>query len=297
MYEDYLIRGTAADDYIRFFAGTTKNLVERARKIHNTSPVASAALGRLLTAGTMMGTMLKGEDDLLTIQIKGDGPIGGITVTADSSARVKGYVGNASVDLPINPAGKLDVGGAVGNGYLQVIRDTGLKEPYTGQVNLISGEIAEDLTKYFAISEQVPSAVALGVLVDKDLSIKQAGGFIIQLMPGAPEEVIATLEKKLPEVTAITSLLEEGMTPEEFIEYLTPGMNPTVLEKIKPEYYCNCSRERVSRAIAGIGKDELNDIISEGKDIEINCRFCDKKYVFTVKDMQDMLSVLNESDK
>ncbi|MCR5585691.1 MAG: Hsp33 family molecular chaperone HslO [Lachnospiraceae bacterium] len=289
MYNDYIIRGTAADEQIRFFAATTKNLVEEARKAHNTSPVATAALGRLMTGAAMMGRMMKGDDDLLTLIVKGDGPIGGITVTADALGRVKGYVENGDVLLHAKANGHLDVGGAVGNGFLQVIRDTGLKEPYVGQTNLISGEIAEDLTVYFATSEQVPSAVGLGVLMSKDNTVKQAGGFIIQVMPDASDEVITQLEKKLTEVTDISALLDEGMTPEEIIEYVMVGMNPEVLERTTAEFYCNCSKERISRVLAGIGRKDLEEIIKDGKDIEVNCHFCEKTYKFSPEELREIL--------
>ncbi len=290
MSSDYIIRGTAADGQIRFFCATTRELVERARQIHNMSPVATAALGRTLTAAAMMGAMLKGEDDLFTINIKGDGPINGITVTADSMSRVKGFVGNPDVMLPASDAGKLDVGGAVGHdGLLQVIRDTGLKEPYVGETRLISGEIAEDLTAYFAISEQVPSAVALGVLMNKDNTVRRAGGFIIQVLPGASDEVISKLEQKLTEVTHVTELLDEGMTPEEFAEYIMAGMDPEIMDTLSTEYHCNCSRARVSKAVMSVGKKELEQMINEGKEIEVNCHFCGSKYVFTVDELKEML--------
>lgn len=289
MSRDYIIRGTAADGQIRFFACTTRDLVEVARSKHNTSPVASAALGRLLTAGAMMGVMMKGAEDLITITVKGTGPIDGITVTADAQARVKGFVGNPDVMLPASEAGKLDVGGAVGAGFLQVIRDTGLGDPYIGQTKLVSGEIAEDLTAYFAISEQVPSAVALGVLMNKDNTVRQAGGFIIQLLPNATEEVISHLEQKLTEVTHITELLDEGMTPEEFVEYIMGNMNPEIMETIVPEFYCNCSRERVAHAVMSVGEKDLQEMIDDGKDIEVNCHFCGNKYNFSVEDLKAMI--------
>ncbi len=289
MYNDYIIRGTAADEQVRFFAATTRNLVEEARKAHNTSPVATAALGRLMTGAAMMGTMMKGDEDLLTLVIKGDGPIGGLTVTADSMGRVKGYVDNGNVILHAKANGHLDVGGAVGNGFLQVIRDTGLKEPYVGQTNLISGEIAEDLTVYFATSEQVPSAVGLGVLMSKDNTVKQAGGFIIQVMPDASEETISQLEQKLTEVTDISELLDEGMTPEEIIEYIMKGMDPEILERSTAEFYCNCSKQRISRVLAGLGRKDLEDIINEGKDIEVNCHFCEKTYRFSPDELREIL--------
>ena len=289
MYKDYIIRGTAADEQVRFFAATTKDLVEAARKAHNTSPVATAALGRLMTGGGMMGRMMKGDDDLLTLIVKGDGPIGGLTVTADSLGRVKGYAENPDVILHAKTNGHLDVGGAVGNGFLQVIRDTGLKEPYVGQTDLISGEIAEDLTVYFATSEQVPSAVGLGVLMAKDNTVKQAGGFIIQVMPDASDEVITKLEQKLTEVTDISALLDEGMTPEEIIEYVMEGMDPEILERTSAEFYCNCSKERISRVLAGIGRKDLEEIIKDGKDIEVNCHFCEKTYKFSPDELREIL--------
>ena len=214
---DYLIRGTAAGGQVRVFGATTKDLVEKARESHNTSPVATAALGRLLTAGAMMGTMMKNQDDLLTLKIDCDGPIGGLTVTADSKGNVKGYVNNPLVVLPSNDKGKLDVGGALDIGVLSVIQDIGLKEPYVGQTILVSGEIAEDLTYYYATSEQTPSSVALGVLMNRDNTVKQAGGFIIQLMPDASEEVVSALEKRVGEISSVTSLLDEGMSPEEIL--------------------------------------------------------------------------------
>ena len=288
-YKDYIVRATAADGQIRAFAATTRNLTEQARQMHQTSPDATAALGRLLTAGAMMGSMMKGEQDLLTIQVRGDGPIGGITVTADSKARVKGYVNNPLVMLPANAEGKLDVGGAVGKGMLQVIRDIGLKEPYVGQVDLISGEIAEDLTCYFAVSEQVPSAVALGVLMNKDNTVRQAGGFILQLMPFADEEIITKLEQKLTEVTRISSLLDEGMTPEEILEYVLASFEPHMLEQVPCSYYCNCSKERVEKAIASIGKKDLQEMIEDGKTIEVGCNFCDKKYEFSVEELKHLM--------
>lgn len=284
--QDYIVRGSAADGQIRVFAATTGNLVEEARKIHNTSPVATAALGRLLTGAVMMGSMMKGRGDLLTVQIMGDGPIGTMTVTADSMPRVKGYVQNPGVMLPPNKKGKLDVCGAVGKGRLRVIKDLGLKEPYVGEIELISGEIAEDFTYYFAASEQVRSAVALGVLMNRNNTVAQAGGFIIQLMPDASEEVISHLEQKLTEVTAVSALLEEGMTPEEILEYIFNGFELKLLDKIPTSYYCNCSRERVEKALFSLGKKELDEMIADGEPITINCQFCGGSYTFSVEDLQ-----------
>lgn len=288
-YQDYIVRASAANGQIRVFAATTRDLVEKARKIHNTSPVASAALGRLLTGAAMMGSMMKGRGDILTVQIMGDGPIGTMTVTADSMARVKGYVQNPEVMLPASKEGKLDVGGAVGMGMFRVVKDLGLKEPYVGEIDLISGEIAEDFTYYFAASEQTPSSVALGVLMNRDNTVAQAGGFIIQLMPDATEEVISHLEQKLTEVTAVSGLLEEGMTPEEILEYIFAGFDLKLLDKIPTCYYCNCSRERVEKALISVGRTELNAIIADGEPITTNCQFCDKTYTFTVEELKGLV--------
>lgn len=286
---DYIIRATAAKGQVRAFAAVTKDLVEKARESHNTSPVATAALGRLLTAGAMMGSMMKNEKDLLTLKIEGDGPIGGLTVTADSRGNVKGYVNNPLVVLPCNDKGKLDVGGALGIGVLSVIQDVGLKEPYIGQTILVSGEIAEDLTYYYATSEQTPSSVALGVLMNKDNTVRQAGGFMIQLMPGAEEEVISALEKRVGEISSVTSLLDEGMTPEEILESILEGMEPEITEKMDTRFYCSCNKERVEKALLSIGKKELQDMIQDGKPIEINCHFCNANYVFSVEELQGLL--------
>ena len=286
---DYIVRATAGDHQIRAFAATTKDMVEFARKSHNTSPVATAALGRLLTAGGMMGIMMKGEEDLLTIKIQGSGPIEGLTVTADSKGNVKGYAYNPGVMLPPNEFGKLDVGGAVGEGVLSVIQDIGLKEPYVGQTILVGGEIAEDLTYYFANSEQTPSSVALGVLMNKDNTVKQAGGFIIQLLPGASEEMIALLEKRLGEITSVTSLLEEGKTPEMILTHILGGLGLDIMEEIPVRFHCNCEKSRVEKALISIGRKELEEMIEEGKTIEVNCHFCNKNYEFTVDELKDLL--------
>lgn len=286
---DYIIRAIAANDQIRAFAAVTTETVEEARKDHNTSPVATAALGRLLTAGAMMGTMMKGDKDILTLQIKAGGPLEGITVTADSKGRVKGYVGNPNVCIPANSKGKLDVAVAVGVGFMNVIKDMGLKEPYVGQVALQTSEIAEDLTYYFATSEQVPSAVGLGVLMNKDNTVRQAGGFIVQLMPFAEESTIAKLEENVQKITSVTSLLEEGHTPESLLEKVLDGFDMEINEKIPTEFYCNCSRERVEKALISIGRKELNEMIQEGKPIEMNCHFCNHNYEFTVEELKEIL--------
>lgn len=288
-YADYIVRATAGDHQIRAFAATTRKLVEEARQAHNTSPVATAALGRLLTAGAMMGVMMKGEDDLLTLKIQGSGPIEGLTVTADSKGDVKGYAYNPGVMLPPSPAGKLDVGGAVGEGVLSVIKDIGLKEPYVGQTILVGGEIAEDLTYYYATSEQIPSSVALGVLMNKNNTVKQAGGFVIQLLPGASDEMIDKLEKKLGEITSITSLLDQGNTPEMVLQHVLGEFGLEILDKSPTRFYCNCDKDRVERALVSIGKKELQEMIDEGKSIEVNCHFCNKNYEFTVEDLKELL--------
>ena len=287
--KDYIVRATAGNNQIRAFAATTKEAVEKARQAHNTSPVATAALGRLLTAGAMMGTMMKGDKDILTLQIKAGGPLEGITVTADSKGRVKGYVGNPDVCIPANSKGKLDVAGAVGIGFMNVIKDMGLKEPYVGQVALQTSEIAEDLTYYFATSEQVPSAVGLGVLMNKDNTVRQAGGFIVQLMPFAEESTIAKLEENVQKITSVTNLLEEGHTPESLLEKVLEGFDMEINEKVPTEFYCNCSRERVEKALISIGRKELNEMIQEGKSIEMNCHFCNKNYEFTVEELKEIL--------
>ena len=286
---DYIIRATAANDQIRAFAAVTTEMVETAREHHNTSPVATAALGRLLTAGAMMGSMMKGEKDVLTLQIKAGGPLQGITVTADSQGNVKGYVGNPDVCIPANSKGKLDVAGAVGPGFLTVIKDMGLKEPYSGQVMLQTCEIAEDLTYYFATSEQVPSAVGLGVLMNKNNTVRQAGGFIVQLMPFAEEEVISRLEQNVQKINSVTNLLEEGHTPESLLEKVLEGFDVQINEKMDTRFHCNCSKERVAKALISIGRKELNEMIQEGKPIEMNCHFCNTNYNFTVEELKDIL--------
>lgn len=288
---DYIVRATAANAQIRAFAATTRDLVEVARKSHDTSPVVTAALGRLLTGGAMMGVMMKGDKDVLTLQIKCSGPIGGLTVTADSRGNVKGYVNQPQVILPANAQGKLDVGGALGLGVLSVIKDLGLKEPYVGQTELKTGEIGDDLTYYFASSEQVPSAVGLGVLMEKDNTVRQAGGFIIQLMPFAEEEVIAQLEKKLAEVTSVTELLDQGYTPEMLLEKLLGNMGLEINEKIETGFSCNCDKVRVGKVLISLGEKELQSMIDEGQDIELNCHFCNTNYKFTVEELKELLEL------
>ena len=286
---DYMIRATAADGQIRAFAATTKEMVETAKNAHNTSPIATAALGRLMTAAAMMGSDLKGEGELLTLRIEGDGPIGGLLVTADGKGDVKGYAFNPDVMLPPNAQGKLDVGGSLGLGVLSVIKDIGLKEPYVGQTQLITGEIAEDLTYYFATSEQVPSSVALGVLMNKDNTVRQAGGFIIQLLPGASDEIIDRLEAKLSGISSITSLLDAGKTPEEILTDILGEFGLEILKKMPVQFHCDCEHSRVEKAIISIGRKEIQDMIDEGKEIEVNCQFCNKHYKFSVDELGEML--------
>ena len=282
---DYIVRATAAKGQIRAFAVTSAETVETARRAHDTSPVMTAALGRLLCAGAMMGSMMKGDADVLTLQVQGDGPAGGLTVTADSKGRVKGYAVHPQVILPANSQGKLDVGGAIGAGSLRVIRDLGLKEPYLGQCALQTSEIAEDLTYYFATSEQVPSSVGLGVLMNRDNTVKQAGGFILQLMPFCDEEIISKLEKRLAEVTSVTAMLDEGCTPEMILDRLLGDMDLVINDTVPTEFYCNCSRERVAKALYSIGKKELDEMIRDGEPIEVKCHFCNRAYSFRVEDL------------
>ncbi len=287
---DYIVRAMAGNAQIRAFAATARETVETARVAHDLSPVASAALGRTLIGGAMMGAMLKGEKDILTLQVKGDGPIGQITVTADSGGMVKGYVENPSVMLPPNGAGKLDVGGAVGYGVLQVIKDMGLKEPYCGQTVLQTGEIAEDLTYYFASSEQVPSSVGLGVLMDKELvNIRQAGGFIIQLMPFAEDSVIEQLEKNLTNIPSVTAMLDEGLTPEEMLQKVLEGMDVEFTDTLPIAFRCNCSKERIEKALISVGEKDLKEMIADGEPIEVNCHFCSKNYTFSIEELKGLL--------
>ena len=287
--KDYIVRATAADDQIRAFAITSRGLVEEARTRHNTSPVATAALGRLLSAGAMMGAMMKGDQDLLTLQIKCSGPIQGLTVTADAKGNVKGFVENPEVMLPPNSKGKLDVGGALDLGILTVIKDMGLKEPYSGQTELKTGEIAEDLTYYFANSEQVPSSVGLGVLMDKDNTVRQAGGFIIQLMPGASEAVISALEEKIKEIHSITTLLDVGNTPETILQYILGDLGLEINEKLPAKFTCNCNKSRIEKALISVGKKDIQEMIDDGKEVEVKCHFCNTAYTFSVEELKQIL--------
>ena len=286
---DYIVRATAADSQIRAFAATTREMTEYARKVHEESPVACAALGRLMTAGAMMGAMMKGDKDLLTLQIRADGPLRGMTVTADAKGNVKGFAGNPQVMLPPNALGKLDVGGAVGHGILNMIKDMGMKEPYVGQVGLQTGEIAEDLTYYFATSEQVASSVGLGVLMNHDNTVRQAGGFIIQLMPGASDAVISALEEKIKEIHSITTLLDVGNTPETILQYILGDLGLEINEKLPAKFTCNCNKSRIEKALISVGKKDIQEMIDDGKPIEVNCHFCNKNYTFDVEELKEIL--------
>ena len=286
---DYIVRAMAANQQIRVFAIYSKDMVEKARASHNTSPVATAALGRLLSAGAMMGVMMKGDKDVLTLQMKGTGPLRGNVVTADSKGNVKGYVDNPDVMLPPNAAGKLDVGGAIGVGVLNVIKDMGLKEPYNGTCELKTGEIGDDLTYYFATSEQVPSAVGLGVLMNKDNTVRQAGGFIIQLMPFIEDKVVDALEQKLANVKSVTAMLDAGFTPEMILEELLGEFGLEITEKMPTQFYCDCDKKRVEKALIGVGRATLNEMVQEGKTIEVGCHFCNTKYEFTVEELKELI--------
>lgn len=288
---DYIVRGIAADGQIRAFAATTKELTEQARQHHNSSPIATVALGRLLTGGVMMGAMMKNDADVVTIQIKGNGPIGAMTVTADARGRVKGFVSHPEVMLPLKN-GRLDIAGALGIGVLSVIKDIGLKEPYVGDTILVTSEIADDLTYYFATSEQVPSSVGLGVLMEKNNTVQQAGGFIIQLMPDAAEETIERLEARIQEVKSVTEMLEQGMTPEDILSHILGDMGLEILDTIGAQFYCNCSKERVSKAVMSIGEAELQSMIDDNKPIEVNCHFCNSHYTFSVEELKEMLAAV-----
>lgn len=316
---DYIIRGTAAEDSIRFFAASTTELVQKAHDAHNTSNVATAALGRLLTGGAIMGSMMKNSTDVLTLKIDGNGPIKGITVTANSSesgdVSVKGYCLNPAVELPLKPNGKLDVGGAVGAGILNVIKDMGLKEPFAGQTELVNGEIAEDLTYYFAASEQVPSAVALGVLMSPEGGhVMCAGGLVLQLMPFASDEIIDALEKRVGAMYPVTTLMNKGMTPEQIVEglfapidraidlgvinqekavgdvYILTGLDVKINDRINTDFRCDCSKAKVAKAIMSIDRKEIEDMIADGKPIEVNCHFCNTSYSFSTEELTEIMN-------
>ncbi len=285
---DYLIRATAAGAQIRAFAAMTTETAERARTIHNTCPTMTAALGRLLTAGAMMGSMMKGDDDLLTLQIRGEGPGKGLTVTATANGTVKGYPVVPVVNLPANAKGKLDVGGALYPGTLSVIRDMGLKEPYVGQTVLQTGEIAEDLTYYFAASEQTPSSVALGVLMNSDNTVRHAGGFILQLMPFAEDAMIDRLEANLKDLPSVTQMMEEGLDPEGILRRALSGFDVEITDSMPVEYSCNCSREKMEKALIAIGKKDLSELIAENEPVTMNCQFCGSSFTFSVEELKKM---------
>lgn len=292
--KDYIVRGIADNDEIRVFCAVTTELVERSREMHKLSPVAAAALGRTLTASAMMGIMLKGEKDNITVQVKGKGPLGGIVAISDSKANVRGYVHNPEVDMPDKNNGKLDVGGAVGPGYLNVIKDLGLKEPYIGQVPLVSGEIGEDLAYYFAKSEQINSAVGLGVLIEKDYTVGVAGGFIIQAMPGISEESLNKLEESIGKIDSISALFKEYSTPEEVVKFILKDFDISIIDKIFAKYECDCMRERVEKALISLGENELLSLIEEQGGAELTCHFCDKVYDFNKEELE---MLYNESRK
>lgn len=288
---DKIVRAVAKDGMIRIIAGTTTNLVEDARVIHECTPVAAAALGRMLTAGALLGTTLKSDKEVMTLRMNGGGDAEGVVVTAYEGAKVKGYIGNPHGDMPLNANNKLDVGGYIGkNGNLMVIKDLGLKDPYIGQVPIHSGEVAEDLAYYFTVSEQTPSAVSLGVLVDTDYSIKVAGGFIIQMLPGADEFLADIITYRLEEIPSLTTMLSEGKTMDDILDYIFGDMDLKILEEITPEFYCNCSREKVEKALISIGEKDLREIYEDGKDEELKCHFCNKTYVFTSEDIGSLLA-------
>ncbi|MCR5302486.1 MAG: Hsp33 family molecular chaperone HslO [Lachnospiraceae bacterium] len=296
---DHIVRATAANGSIRAFASTTVNTVETARAAHDTSPVVTAALGRTLTAGAIMAAMMKGADDLLTIQLRGSGPMKGITVSAGSPDQetgmvsVKGYatvpeviIGARSEITAEGEIRKLDVGSAIGTGTLSVIRDLGLKDPYIGQVELQTGEVAEDLAYYFAVSEQVPSAVGLGVLMERNNTVRAAGGFIIQMMPDADESVISALENRLSALPSVTTILDGGSTPKELLATVLDGFDVEYNDELPVRFYCNCDRERVEKVLISLGPAELDDMIKDGRDIELKCRFCAKPYQFPIDDLK-----------
>ena len=292
---DYIVRATAADGQIRAFAAYTKDVVEEARRRHNTSPTATVALGQLLTAGTMMGAMMKNDTDILTLQIRCDGPLGGLTVTADNQGNVKGYAVHPDVDVPVKN-GQINVADALDLGVLNVIKDMGLKEPYVGQTILETSEIAKDLTYYYMNSEQVPSSVGLGVLMNKDNTVKCAGGFIIQLMPFAEDATIDKLEENLKNVTSVTELLDHGCTPEGLLEALLGNLGIEVLDTLPTQFHCNCSKERVEKAVASVGREDLQAMIDDGEDIEVQCDFCNSTYKYTVDELKEILKESNEEE-
>ena len=287
---DTLLRAIARDAGIQISAAVTTGLVERARQIHNTTPVATAALGRTLTATAIMGSQLKVDDGSVTVQVKGNGPLGAIVCVGDADGYVRGYLQNPSADLPLRPDGKLAVGAGVGRGYLMVIKDIGLKDPITGTVALVNGEIAEDLTRYFAESEQIPSACALGVLVDTDCTVKCAGGWLVQLMPGVKDADIDRLEANLAKLEPMTTMLNKGMSLEEIVQAVLDGFAVDFLQTDEIGYRCACSREKVERALISMGKTELGKMADEKENSEVTCQFCDKIYTFSREELRELLA-------
>ena len=290
---DYIVRAMTKDGFVKAAAITSAGIVERARCIHKTTPTATAALGRVLTAASMMGNMQKVENGALTLQIKGGGPLGTILATSDADGNVRGYVQNPGITLLEKYAGKLDVGAAVGtDGMLTVIRDLQMKEPYIGSIKLVSGEIAEDVTAYFAQSEQIPTACALGVLVAENHRVRAAGGYLLQLLPGAPDDTIDRLEAGIREAGPATPLLDAGITPEELLRRVMPGCELEIFEREPVEYRCYCSRERVTSTLIAIGRKDLQEIVDEGKPIQIECQFCDTVYTFTPEEIAELLKTV-----
>ena len=286
---DYLVRGMTLDGLVKVVAIRSTELVRRGAQLQKTTPNATAAFGRALTAASMMGNMQKVENGSMTLQIKGDGPIGGIVCVSDPVGNVRGYVYNPNVPLVEKHPGKLDVGATVGAGTLTVIRDLQMKEPYVGSIQLISGEVGDDVTAYFVQSEQIPTACALGVLVDRDTSVKVAGGYLIQLLPGATEETIAAVEKGIQRAGAVTAMLEQGMTPEDILGQVLGDLGVVFMETTEIAYKCYCSRERVTAALISLGKKELTEIMEEAKPFPVECQFCDEIYTFTPEDIKNIL--------
>lgn len=294
--KDTLVRAIADNAQIRAFAIRTTDMTEAARKAHNTSPVVTAALGRLMSGAAMMGSMLGEEDELLTLQVDGDGPVGGLVVTADGHGSVKGYAKNPQAMCPASAAGKLDVGRIVGKGYLTVIKDMGMEEPYNSRIQLVTGEIGDDLAQYFVTSEQIPSGVGLGVLMNKDNTVRCAGGFIIQLMPFASDECISRLENSLSEIKSVTALLDRGLDPEEMLREILKDTDVEITDRREVAFRCNCTRDRVERVLLSMGKAQLDELIADGEDVELNCQFCNTHYVFSTQEIHELLLSLEKTD-
>jgi len=293
--KDYLIRAIDKEKRVRIYVATTTHLVEHARKIHGTSPTATAALGRALTAGAIMGTMMKNDKDLLTLKISGGGPLGDIVIVSRNNGTVKGLVGNPKADAPSKNNGKLDVGSIVGNdGVITVIIDMGLKEPYVGQAEIISGEIAEDIANYYMSSEQIPTAVALGVLIDRDTSVKASGGYILQLLPGIKDDEITMIENSLRNIKPISTLIDEGSSPEDIVKDILPEFEMEIIDKIELQYKCDCSREKIESMLVSLGKKEIEDIINEDGKAEVVCHFCNTKYNFNKSELEKILLTINK---